>query len=260
MLIGSPPADAFSLCTRVRSYEVGRNGQVRVSSILRLMEYLATQASDSVGFTHAWYVRNGTAWVVRDMHLLLGATATIGDELHMMTWLSENRKVQAFREYAIVHRTSGALVARAQARWAYVDMESGRPLRIPGDMLDKFAIRSEPMHRRQMPTTKLPINANEQTIVAREYETDAQQHINNAVYVDWLHECLYHSEPTAVEFRPRYYMIEYLHPVFAGDTVHVSTQLVPRGSRLAYALQEITNSDASDVHIRSTSLHIRPCH
>ena len=257
MLVEQTPEDAFSMCTRVRSYEVARNGQVRVSNILRLMEYLATEASDAASFSHAWYVQTGTAWVVRDMHLLLGAPATIGDELHMTTWLSENRKVQAYREYSIAHRTSGALVARARARWAYVDIASGRPLRIPDDMLNRFSICPLTMRLRHLPTSQTQMATHAEVIAAREYETDSQLHINNAVYLDWLQESLHNSGTTATEFRPRYYVIEYLRPVFAGDTVHITTQLVRRGSRSTYALQEITSANATAVHIRSTSLHIR---
>ncbi len=125
------PSYAFVLPLAVRSYEVTSTGQVSAATIFRYLEHVATLASADRGFDSRWYVDHGAAWVVREMRVRFGRLPGIGDELRLATWVSEFRRVQAQREYAVWLAGSGRLVARASARWAYVDRERGLPLRIP---------------------------------------------------------------------------------------------------------------------------------
>src|SRR5215813_10524087 len=115
------PSQAFTQRLRVRSYEVDRSGRVRPGTILRYFEQLATEASTVAGFSPAWYLRQGAAWVVREMDLLLGVLPTVGDDLVLATWVSDFKRVQALRDYALWHADTARLVARAHARWAYID-------------------------------------------------------------------------------------------------------------------------------------------
>src|SRR5260370_310719 len=103
------------------SYEVTSTGQVSAATIFRYLEHVATLASADRGFDSRWYVDHGAAWVVREMQVRFGRLPGIGDELQLATWVSEFRRVQAQREYAVCLADSGRLVARASARWAYVD-------------------------------------------------------------------------------------------------------------------------------------------
>ncbi len=132
----SMPDEVFSDQLRVRSYEVARNGMVGLSTALRFCEALATDASTALGFDPSWYQRHHTAWVVREMDILLGRLPHIGEELRLATWVAEYRRVQAQRDYAIWHATTGAMVARASARWAYFDTARGQLTRISDDLLD----------------------------------------------------------------------------------------------------------------------------
>jgi len=47
------------------------------------------------------------------------------------------RRVTVVRHYTIRRPADGALLARA--RWAWIDLESGRPQRIPSDFIADFA-------------------------------------------------------------------------------------------------------------------------
>jgi acyl-CoA thioesterase FadM len=68
---------------------------------------------------------------------------------------------------------------------------------------------------------------------ARHYETDTQQHINNCVYADWLDEAFHQAATTAQPsfpaqtLYPRFYHIEYIREVVAGDSLRIETQMQP---------------------------------
>lgn len=239
------PEGVFELALQVRSYEVGREGYVRPANLLRYFEYLATEASTARSFDHTWYEQHGTAWVVRDMRLVVGQLPEIGERLRMATWLSSYGRVQAYREYALWHQEDSRLVARAQGRWAYVDRVTGQPRRLPEDLISRFGALRNAMpavHPSELPA------ASENGILqlsARAYEADSNKHINNAVYMDWLEEAIalaLDAEPAPPQaVRLRRLHLEYLRPAIPGDRIsaHIGlTQMRHRGLAVEYALRD----------------------
>jgi acyl-CoA thioesterase FadM len=208
------------------------------------------------------------------MNIQLGSLPRIGTELSLATWVSEIRRVQAQREYAIWQAASGQMVARASARWAYCDAVRGQPIRIADAILQRMQPLGNAMSVRRytdpMATSLPPIEASLAGtssaffLKAREYETDTQQHINNCIYADWLVEALTEassSAPTgaapAVPLRPRFYNIEYNRAVVAGDSLRIETRLAPRGTRGVRSWQTIFDPKSTSPVVRAYSEHIR---
>jgi acyl-CoA thioester hydrolase len=258
------PAEAYSEPLRVRSYEVGDTGTIGLGTLLRYLELLATDHSASLGFDNRWYERSGTAWFVRAMDLWLGCQPQIGADLILATWVSEFRRVQARREYAVTRADTGALVARASARWGYVDRATGHPRRMEDGLLAGFAVYPEHMllpSAEPMPAT--PITSAMMTLTARTYEADTQGHINNSVYGDWLMEalrCLAREHPalSALQaLRARRYRIEYVRPVRVGDAVAVATSAVAVGSRGLAVEQAITSAAGGAICLTARAICLR---
>src|SRR5262245_58877400 len=259
---GIPP-QAFTPHLRVRSYEASRDGRVRPSTILRYFEQIATEASAFAGFDPAWYLRHGAAWVVREMDLLLGTLPTVGDELLLATWVADFRRVQSRRDYALWRADCSRPIARAEARWAYVERVRGQPLRISEEISTALAPLGHLMHTRQLALLPPPDHPEHTfSLTARDYEADSQQHINNCVYADWLGEGLVQTlqarrAELAEALSPRYYAIAYLRAALPGDTLRVETQLAPRGSRGYLATQRVVDVATGAPYVLSHSLHLR---
>ncbi len=256
------PPDAYMEPLTIRSYEVTRSGYPQPGAILRYLEYLATRASGFHGYTNRWYEEQGSAWLVREMTLLLGWLPPMDCEIVMATWVAEFRRVQAFREYAMWHPASGRMIARARARWAYVQRHTGQPLRVPDSMVALFssAQHATPLPALRTSPSERVLWDDEQTIVAREYEADVHQHINNCVYGDWLYEGFHATlraaeQPTAA-MRPRYLTLEYLRQVRPGDQVRVLTSIHPDGSRRLRAGQTLLDAASGDVILRSQTRYL----
>jgi acyl-CoA thioesterase FadM len=256
------PPGAYIEPLTIRSYEVTRTGYPQPGAMLRYLEYLATQASGYHGYTNAWYAEQGSAWLVREMALLLGWLPPMDSELRMATWVAEFRRVQAYREYAIWHPASGRMVARARARWAYVQRHTGQPVRVPDTMIAQF---SAPHSATRLPTlsapqSDTPLWQNTQTIVAREYEADVHQHINNCVYGDWLYEgfssTLRAAGHTFVEARPRFLTLEYLRQLRPGDQVRIETDVYSDGSRRLYVGQTVRDTASGEVILRGQTHYL----
>ena len=262
---GSIPAEAYHEDVRVRSYEVGREGSVRPATLLRYLEHLATDASSEAGFEPNWYLREGTAWVVRTMDLSVGPLPHFGEHLRVATWVAEYRRVQAIRDYAIWNVATGALVARAEARWAYIDRARGVPVRLPEAMTAGMQVCGHLMVKRTPTASLADMDESRFTFdrTAHEYEVDSQQHINNCAYVDWLWEAAQQAlgnvhRPGSAAFQPRYYAIEYIKPTFPGERIQVVTRLRPSVANQLQVEQEMAHAAGGGVCVRATTTYLRP--
>lgn len=252
------PANAYCERLTTRSYEVGRAHHVHPSMLLRYLEHLATRDSAQRGYPPEWYSAEGTAWLVREMSLWMGTLPGIDAELRLATWLSEVKRVQAYREYAIWHGESGRLIARAQGRWAYVYRSTGRPARVPDAMLREFSSLGPAMCvRRGLLAPADDSVSSLMTLRARNYEADTNRHINNGVYADWLAEALAaHRNASASALSPRYLHLTYLRQVLPGDVVSISTTPFAAGSRRVAVIQEITAATGEPV-LRAYAEYLR---
>jgi medium-chain acyl-[acyl-carrier-protein] hydrolase len=263
------PEEAFTDQLRVRSYEVGRLGVIGLGTTLRYCESLATDASAAIGFDHSWYVTHHTAWVVREMTIALGALPAIGEDLRLATWVSEFRRVQAQREYAIWRAATGRIVVRASARWAYCDTLRGQLTRISDEMVEAMKVPGCRMASQRRPqAAKSPVVGTSSTLLleARHYETDTQQHINNCVYADWLDEAFYQTTVTAplafpVEnLHPRFFHIEYIREVMAGDSLRIETHMQPLSEKNTHRIAteySIVHPGSNTAAVRAYSEHRR---
>jgi acyl-CoA thioesterase FadM len=100
------------------------------------------------------------------------------------------------------------------------------------------------------------------TLVARSYEADTQQHINNTIYMDWLGEALAQARAGASdelgmsEVSPRYYHIQYVHPARPGNRLRIVTQAMRTGSRRLSAVQTIQDDTTDAVAVECHSEHL----
>jgi acyl-CoA thioester hydrolase len=63
----------------------------------------------------------------------------LDDEVDISTWLYEARRFSAMRYYRLSRVSDGAMIAQAQAQWVSVSTETGKPIRVPEQMLADFA-------------------------------------------------------------------------------------------------------------------------
>lgn len=135
-----PPPGVFRQRRQVSWADLDPAGHVNNAVYLSYLEGCAVQDAISRG----WPVKRmldeaGFAIVARRYRIEYRRPAYLNDELELSTWISDVRRVTAIRHYTVRRVGDGALLARAWARWAWVDPQSGRPVRIPDEFLEDFA-------------------------------------------------------------------------------------------------------------------------
>ena len=106
------------------------NGHVNNVEYVQWMQDVAILHSNHQGGTAEKYLELGSSWIIRTHYIEYLAPAFAGDEIEALTWVSDMRRVSSLRKYKFRRASDQTLLAKAETRWVYIDMESGRPIHI----------------------------------------------------------------------------------------------------------------------------------
>jgi acyl-CoA thioester hydrolase len=208
-------ANSHRATYRVRFDESTPSGLARTSALLRYAQDVAWAHSEALGFDRAWYAERGLAWLVRAAELAVVAPIPLGSSLDVVTSVTGHRRVWARRRAEIRVDGGGGdtLVAWVHTDWVLIDGR-GRITRVPEVFGTTFPapLVNETLGRVAIPAA--PRSAARQRFRVRPHELDPMDHVNNAVYVDWLEDSVIAAGDEgggagSTEHIPRRYRLEY---------------------------------------------------
>ena len=115
------------------------NGHVNNVVYVQWMQDAAVRHARATGGTRLAEAI-GATWVVRTHQVEYLRPAFAGDKLHIMTWVSDFRKVRSLRKYKFIRTNDRAVLIQAQTDWVFVNAATGRPQVIPDDVRQAFKI------------------------------------------------------------------------------------------------------------------------
>ncbi len=214
--------DACSAPFRVRFDEAGPDGLLRTSVLLRYAQDLAWYHSARRGFDRDWYRERGLTWLARTAEVAVNAAVRVGDDLMGTTQVVGWRRVWARRRTDFVD-PAGRLVAWTHVDWVLLDAR-GAPTRVPVDFQPVFGAPDAPFALARVPLDEPSVEARFSRFAVRPQELDPMDHVNNAVYADWLDEQVIAAGGLAdVRAIPRRTRLEYARAAEAGATVEAVT-------------------------------------
>jgi acyl-CoA thioester hydrolase len=208
---------------RVRFDEATPAGTARTSVLLRYAQDIAWAHSEALGFDRRWYRDRGLAWLVRAAELEILGTVRLGVTLDVTTQVVAFRRAWARRRGEF--RLDGELVAWVHTDWVLID-DRGRITRIPDAIDQQFPMApgastaADRLARVDLPP--VPDDAMGRNLVVRPHELDPMDHVNNAVYLDWLEESVL-AAGGAVDGLPRRYQLEYAAAAAGDDSLRAAT-------------------------------------
>jgi acyl-CoA thioester hydrolase len=149
-----PPAGAFSHPRRVAWRDLDANAHVNNAAYLEFAEDCGVEVAAAYEWPMARCMDAGFAILVRRHQILYRRPATLGDDLEVKTWISDVRRVQAIRHYTITQVETSQQLARLRSTYVWVDLSSGKPIRIPEVFLRDFEANIVHDARTALPTDK----------------------------------------------------------------------------------------------------------
>ena len=133
------PLEAFWCTIAVGEDAVSRGvPHVNNAEYVRFVDRIAELATDEAGFTREAMLAEERMWFVARHEIDYRAEAFVEDRLVAATWIRDWTRTTVTRETRILRPTDGKVVIAASTRWAFVNLESRRPARIPQSMRDAF--------------------------------------------------------------------------------------------------------------------------
>lgn len=252
----------YSTRFRIRQYELDAHDELPNRVLAQLFQETAMRASADAGFPVEWYTEHRDVWVIHLMTLEHLRPIRYPDELEITTWLSDAEHVRTHREYLARNVRTGEIAARGRAFWAHLNRETMMPARIPPDIIGRLepnGVRAVPriVPRLYPPSpTESPLQFHLSRRI-QHYESDALQHVNNALYLDWLEEAL--AQVTAgpsLRLCVRRHDIEYVRGALPGDAVEVATRLLGHGHSASSWRQEVARAGTMLVRDRVTAVWV----
>lgn len=210
--------DRCSAPYRVRFDEAAPDGLVRTSVLLRYAQDLAWHHSALHGYDRAWYGERGLAWLARAAEVGVLGPMRVGDALVGTTQVIGWRRVWARRRTDFVDAT-GRPVAWTHVDWVLLDGR-GAPTRVPTELERRFFAPAATFPLGRVALGTPPASAHRATWRVRPQELDPMDHVNNAVYADWLDEQISAAGGSdIIASIPRTIRLEYARAVEAGAEV-----------------------------------------
>ncbi len=125
-----PPPGVFTLRKRVEWRDIDTAGHMNNAAYLNHIDDCGMQVARAYGWPLARSQAEGFAAVARQTRIEYRTPALLDDELDIATWVS-GKRATATRYYTITRVQDGELLAQARTLWVWVNIHTGRPIRIP---------------------------------------------------------------------------------------------------------------------------------
>jgi acyl-CoA thioester hydrolase len=134
-----PPPDLFKMRLHVEWRDIDGAQHANNATYITYLENCSVQVAAAFGWPMSRMRAAGFGIIARRYRIEYLLPALQDEELELATWVSNVRRATAVRNYTIHRVADGALLARAYGLWVWVDLDSGRPMRVPADFLADFA-------------------------------------------------------------------------------------------------------------------------
>lgn len=180
-----------SFKTRIESYDVYPNADVRISSVFRLFQKAAGDDCDNTGLTYDILRENNIAFVLTKMTMEVLDNIRVYDNITVSTKPRGCRGASFLRDYEIIK--DGKTVARCCSEWVIINFEKRRILRpscldqlggVPVDNSDIFEIECPDMN-----FTEIDMDYSDTRKVYYSH-IDRNDHMNNTFYTDIVYDYL----------------------------------------------------------------------
>ncbi len=235
----------------VHSYEVDAEGLLAPRALFAFLQEAAGGDAARGGYTMERLAEDGLVWMIQWMRVEIERHARQAETLLVTTWARRLDRALAWREFEVVD-ASGARVAVGTSRWAVVDVEARRLVRLP-EFVRRSPVPDRPPALDCGPST---LEAADPADLERRFEVrrgdlDTVRHVNNTRYVEWALETV--PDETQERCRPSVFEIAFRREGTYGDAILARTRRLA-GDAGAACAHELCSATAGHELARALSV------
>jgi acyl-CoA thioester hydrolase len=118
---------------------VDENGHVNNVNYVQWMQDAAVRHYEAMGGRQIT-IDLGASWVVRSHTIEYLRPAFAGEQVKVLTWVANIRRVRSLRRYQFIRAKDQKLLVRGETDWVFVDANTGAPRAIPEEVISLFTL------------------------------------------------------------------------------------------------------------------------
>lgn len=206
----------------VRSYECDRNNNLRILTLMNILQDIADDNAASLGFGLDFCIQNGMTWVGSNYILEIERLPKIHENIVIETWPSAKNKLSAYRDFEIFGE-DGTSIIRATSQWILINIEKKRPVSVLDNLPIQDVVNERAVNTDFPKMESIERIDNRFKFRVRFDDIDLNKHINNAVYILWATEAV---EPDfRLNHNPAKISINFRKEGYMGEKIAVLTQM-----------------------------------
>ena len=179
-------ANSYEQAYSLRMGDFDRHGRLLPSTILDVLQDVATLQVESMGMGNADMIKRGVFWAVTRYKFRMLADPALHSTVIAKTWPHSPSRFSFLRDYTM-HSESGELLVAATSEWVFMDVETRKFASVldyydnPIELLPDRCFEQKPKKIVQLPDAELePVR-----ITTTYADVDMNGHVNNARYADF---------------------------------------------------------------------------
>lgn len=203
----------YSFDSRVRFSEVSEDGKLSIKGMINYLQDCSTFQSEDLQYGIEYLNSVHRAWLLSSWQIEIVRRPALGEKIKIATWPCGFRSMFGYRNF-VIYGQDGEIAVKAYSIWVYVNTESGRPCRIPEEVLEQY--KTEPALEMEMAGRKIEIPeelTEMETHTVMRCQIDTNGHMNNAQYY------IVASEYLPGDGQIKQLRIEYKNAALRGDTI-----------------------------------------
>lgn len=170
-------------------YDCDMEGRLKVPTLVKMMIRTSGNQSSHYGMTTEVVATYGLSWVITQHDVRINRLPRGNETIKITTQAEKYNKFFCYRKFW-AHDENGEEIATMESTFALMDIKERKIKAVPDEIIAPF--QSEKIKRIKR-SEKIPDrgeNADKKDIQITYWHIDENKHVNNAVYVEWMMDCL----------------------------------------------------------------------
>lgn len=213
----------YQFDSRIRYSEVDKECNLTLTAMMNYFQDCSVAHSESLDRGVRYLSENHMAWVLSSWQICCDNMPRLFDEVTVSTWAYDMKAFYGYRNFTM-DRKNGERLAYANSVWVLVDTLTGRPVKVPEDIINEYG--TLPQLEMECSSRKIKVPADMEAgaeMVVPKFFIDSNQHMNNEKYVAIAQELL------PAEFKIKELRVEYKKEAKLGDTIRSSVKKTDEG-------------------------------